>query len=72
MGQSPLASMRPAEQQREGDNEEEEEGGRANNLESHNNSFEIGRNQSSRSTERRKKQLAGLEHVDIKQNRSTT
>ena len=70
MGQSPLVSMRPAEQQREGDIEEE--GGRANNLESHNNSFEIGRNQSSRSTERRKKQLAGLEHVDIKQNRSTT
>ena len=64
MGQSPLASMRPAEQQQEEDIEEG--GGRGNNLESHNNSFEIGRNQSSRSTERRKKLQAGLDNVDIK------
>jgi hypothetical protein len=61
--------MRPAEHQHEGDNEE---GGRGNNLESHNNSIEIGRNQSSRSNERRKKQQVGQDHVDIKENRSTT
>jgi len=56
--------MRPAEQQQEEDIEEG--GGRGKNLESHNNSFEIGRNQSSRSTERRKKLQAGLDHIDIK------
>ena len=69
MGQGPLAaaSMRPEEQ-------EEMEGNHVSggNLESHNNSIELGRNQSSRSNERRRKQKRQQSHVDIKQNKSAT
>ena len=64
MGQAPLAVMRPppAEQREENNNNNNDEQ-RGHNLESHNNSIDIGRNQSSRSTERRRKQQ---DHVDIK------
>jgi len=59
MGQVPLASMRPQESDDHQDNEQDRAGGNiggGGNLESHNNSIEIGRNQSARSSERRRRQ----------------